>query len=161
MKAKHHFWSSALAGGGLYLATGSSAAIAGAMIGGFLIDADHILDQMWSIYRGAPYLSSQKTDDEKTDSRAFKNLFTRFVRRRKLIRLPLIFHSYELFATLVLFTVSAPTPFMTGLTAGYALHITLDLVRHRHEFRSPFFYLISYRLTRGFRRDRLIKSRYL
>ncbi len=145
----------------MYLATGSSAAIAGAIVGGFLIDADHIIDQMWSIYRGAPLMGNPKAADEGGAPGAFKSLFTRFVRRRKLIRLPLIFHSYELFAALVLLTAFAPTPFMTGLTVGYALHIALDFIRHRHEFRSPFFYLISYRLARGFRRDRLIKSRYL
>lgn len=161
MKAKHHFWSSALAGGGLYLATGSSAAIAGAMIGGFLIDADHIFDQAWSIYLGAPYLSNPKTNDASTAPGAFEVLVARFARRRKLIRLPLVFHSYEMFTALILITVSAPTPFTMGLTVGYALHITLDFIRHGHEFRSPFFYSIAYRLMRGFRRDRLIKPGYM
>jgi len=42
MKAKHHFWSSLAAGGALYWATGSSAALAGSMLGGFFIDSDHI-----------------------------------------------------------------------------------------------------------------------
>ncbi|HKY04117.1 MAG TPA: hypothetical protein VJQ56_04460, partial [Blastocatellia bacterium] len=143
MKAKHHFWSSALAGGGLYLVTGSSAAIAGAMVGGFLIDADHVLDQMWSIYRGAPFMRRPKANDSDRAPGGFKGLYKRFVRRRKLVRLPLIFHSYELFAVLVLLSVFAPTPFRTGLVAGYALHIALDFIRHRHEFRSPFFYSIS------------------
>ena len=46
MKAKHHFWSSLVAGGALYWATGSSAALAGSMLGGFLIDGDHIIDQI-------------------------------------------------------------------------------------------------------------------
>src|SRR6266850_882151 len=54
VKAKHHFWSSLAAGGALYWATGSSAALAGTILGGFLIDADHIIDQLWSIRHGAP-----------------------------------------------------------------------------------------------------------
>jgi len=47
------------------------------------------------------------------------------------------------------------------LMSGYVLHLSLDLLRHHHEFRSPFFYLMSYRLSQGFRRDRLIKADYL
>ena len=42
MKAKHHFWSSLAVGGALYWATGSSAALAGSMVGGFLIDTNVI-----------------------------------------------------------------------------------------------------------------------
>ena len=55
MKAKHHFWSSVVTGGVLYWATGSVTAFTGAIIGGFLIDSDHIIDQMWSIRYGAPF----------------------------------------------------------------------------------------------------------
>ncbi len=158
MKAKHHFFSSLAVGGALYAATASSAALAGAMIGGFLIDADHAIDQLWSIASGAPYLKQRFTTDEPGGSRGF---LARYVRRRKLTRLPLIFHSYELMAALVVLTLMARTPLMIGLLAGYMLHIALDMYRHHHEFRSPFFYLIAYRLTRGFRRDRLIKPEYL
>jgi hypothetical protein len=53
------------------------------------------------------------------------------------------------------------SPFLIGLASGYLLHIALDLIRHHGEFRSPFFYLLSYRVFLGFRRDRLIKSDYL
>jgi len=62
---------------------------------------------------------------------------------------------------LVILAATLRTPFTTGLVAGYLLHIALDLIRHHHEFRSPLFYLISYRLARGFRRERLIKPEYL
>jgi hypothetical protein len=63
MKAKHHFWSSLAAGGALYWATGSSAALAGSMVGGFLIDADHIIDQLWSIRHGAPFRRKRVAED--------------------------------------------------------------------------------------------------
>ena len=56
MKAKHHFWSSLAAGGALYWATGSSAALVGSMVGGFVIDADYIIDQLWSIRKHSQVL---------------------------------------------------------------------------------------------------------
>lgn len=155
MKAKHHFWSSLAAGGALYWATGSSAALAGAMLGGFAIDADHILDQWWSIRRGAPVA------DSKAGLPGAKSLFARYFRRRKLVRLPLIFHAYELFAVIAVLTLTRRTPFLIGLLSGYALHLALDMIRHHHEFRSPLFYLLAYRLSQGFRRDQLIKPEHL
>jgi xanthine/uracil permease len=78
-----------------------------------------------------------------------------------LIRMPLIFHSYELLAAAILVAAMVRTALLLGIVAGYALHIALDMIRHQHEFRSPLFYLLLYRLRFGFRRDRLIKPEYL
>ena len=161
MKAKHHFWSSLAAGGALYWATGSSAALAGTMVGGFLIDSDHIIDQLWSIRHGAPFRKDRISDDAAKASRATRDGFVSHLRPRKLLRLPLIFHSYELLVAITVATLYLRTPFLIGLMSGYVLHLSLDLLRHHHEFRSPFFYLMSYRLSQGFRRDRLIKADYL
>lgn len=155
MKPKHHFWSSLAAGGALYWATGSSAALGGAMLGGFAIDADHVLDQWWSIRKGADLVSAG------SGVRPAQSLYARYLRRRKLLRLPLLFHSYELLAVLIVLTSSLHTPFLIGLLSGYVLHLSLDVIRHHHEFASPFFYLLSYRMARGFQRDRLIKPEYL
>lgn len=162
MKPKHHFWSSLAAGGALYWATGSSAALAGSMIGGFVIDADHIIDQLWSIRRGAPFRREQ---DHGPGSHSMIGgthaWLVKHFRARKLLRLPLIFHSYELLAVITILTLNSRTPFLIGLLSGYVLHLTLDMIRHHHEFRSPLFYLLSYRLAQGFRRDQLIKPEYL
>ena len=155
MKAKHHFWTSLAAGGALYWATGSSVALAGSMLGGFFIDSDHVIDQLWSITKGAPFTKGS------APNKAGSGWAARYLRRRKLVRLPLIFHSFELLAVLIILAAYFRTPFLIGLTSGYALHLSLDLVRHYHEFRSPFFYLILYRSSQGFRRDRLIKPEYL
>jgi hypothetical protein len=155
MKAKHHFLSSLAAGGALYYVTGSGASLAGSMVGGFFIDGDHFIDQLWSIYRRAPYLEGAAVIDRS------HSIAARYLRRRKLVRLPLIFHSYELLAALVIVAASLRTDFLIGLVTGYALHLSLDLVRHHHEFRSPFFYLLLYRMAQGFRRDRLIKPEFL
>jgi len=162
MKAKHHFWTSLAAGGALTWATGSSAALAGAMLGGFIIDSDHVFDQLWSIREGAPLTRSAARQQAKSDSESGARAWVmRYIRRRKLVRLPLFFHSYEMLALLTALTISWRTPFLIGLTMGYALHVACDLVRHYHEFRSPFFYFLLYRLSRRFRRDRLIKPEYL
>ena len=159
MKAKHHFWSSLAVGGVLYLSTQSFTVVAGTMLGGFFIDADHVVDQLWSIYHGAPH--TKKAAALAARQKGLKGWVARFVYRRKLTRLPLIFHSYELMTVLLICTLIWRTPFFTGLLAGYVLHILLDLYRHHTEFRSPFFYSIFFRMTQGFRRDSLIKSDYL
>ena len=160
MKAKHHFWSSLVTGGALYWATGSVAALTGSMIGGFLIDSDHLIDQIWSIRYGAPL---RRPPSEHIDQRPGNPVSwaMNFLRPRKLLRLPLVFHSYELLALISIITIVLRTPFLIGLLTGYVLHLALDMMRHHHEFTSPFFYLISYRLWRGFRRDVLIKREYL
>lgn len=159
MKAKHHFWSSLAVGGALYWATGSSAALAGTMVGGFLIDSDHLIDQLWSVRYGAPF--RRKPKEYNASARGMRAWLVNHLRPRKLLRLPLIFHSYELLAVLAMVTAYLRTPFLIGLVSGYLLHLSLDMLRHHHEFRSPFFYLLSYRLSHGFRRDELIKPDYL
>ena len=83
------------------------------------------------------------------------------IRRRKLIRLPLIFHSYELAVALAAVTLYYKTPFLIGLLGGYVLHLALDLWRHYHELQSPLFYLLGYRLWHRFRRDSLVKADYI
>src|SRR5262245_42616806 len=164
MKVTTHVWTSLAAGSGLWWATGSSTELAGAIIGGVLIDADHILDQLWSIRRGAPYAGAEQmlpgASARESPARSWWTWLDLF-RRRKLLRLSLILHSYELLAVGILLGAIIRTPLMVGIMAGYALHISLDLIRHHHEFLSPSFYLLSYRLRVGFRRDRLIKPEYL
>src|ERR1700694_3456465 len=162
MKAKHHFWSSLAAGGALYWATGSSAALAGSMVGGFLIDADHLIDQLWSIRHGAPFRRQITARNHgKGSMDATRAWLINYLRPRKLLRLPLIFHSYELVVVITILTLNLRTPFLIGLLSGYLLHLSLDMVRHHREFRSPLFYLLSYRMAQRFQRDRLIKTEYL
>jgi hypothetical protein len=129
------------------------------MIGGFVIDADHVIDQMWSIRHGAPF--RRKDEDRKIGESTRMAWLAKLLRPRRLVRLPLVFHSYELLVLFAVLTLLLRTPFLIGLLAGYALHLVLDIVRHHHEFRSPLFYLLAYRLTQRFRRDRLIKTEYL
>lgn len=159
MKAKHHFWSSLAVGGVLYLSTKSIAAFTGTLIGGFFIDADHLVDQLWSIYNGAPH--TKRSSALAAQEKGLRGWTAHFLHRRKLTRLPLIFHSYELMVALLLLTLKRPTAFLIGLLVGYFLHLALDLYKHYDEFRSPFFYSFFFRLGRGFRRERLVKSDYL
>lgn len=159
MKAKHHFFSSLAVGGALYFFTRDAASLAGAMIGGFLIDADHAIDQLWAAARRAPLTKKIKEGD--VEERGLHAWWTRYIRRRKLVRLPLIFHSYEILVALSIMAIIIRAPFLISLVAGYALHLALDFIRHHHEFRSPLFYLLLYRLAHRFRRERLVKSEYL
>jgi hypothetical protein len=166
MKAKTHLWSSLAVGAALGFATRSPAAIGGALIGGFAIDADHLIDQLWSIAVAAQVKarSVNASDAEKTgpgNSSRVTTWLRQLFRRRPLLRLPLIFHSYELLLIAGGLLAFDRTPFIAGLVIGYALHLSLDLTRHHHEFRSPLFYLLSYRMARGFRRELLIKPEYL
>ena len=162
MKAKHHFWSSLAVGGALYWATGSSAALAGSMVGGFLIDADHLIDQVWSIRHGAPFRRQLPgRNPGKGSMNGTRAWLINYLRPRKLLRLPLILHSYEWLAVITILTLNLRTPFLIGLLLGYLLHLSLDMIRHHREFRSPLFYLLSYRLAQRFQRDRLIKTEHL
>src|SRR2546425_12183756 len=129
MKAKHHFWSSLAAGGALYWATGSGAALAGTMLGGFVIDADHIIDQWWSIRHGAPFRRNPESANTAGSSSAgaIRAWLADRLRPRKLLRLPLVFHSYELVAAITVTTLTFRTPFLIGLLSGYVLHLALDM----------------------------------
>lgn len=159
MKAKHHFWSSVAAGGLVSLLTHNYESFIGTIIGGFFIDADHVVDQLWSIYQDAPH--SRKSSAIALQEKGFRGWVARYIRRRKLVRMPLIFHAYELLIVLMALTIYLRTPFLIGLLVGYVLHLSLDLYRHHNEFCSPLFYSLLYRLTKGFRRDSLIKGEYL
>ena len=158
MKAKHHFWSSLVAGGALYFATGSNWSFTGAMLGGFLIDADHVIDQWWTITREAPLLNRAVV--KPVDKSNMQGLVRQYFRRRKLLRLILILHSYELFFILGVCSFIYKTPFLIGLSCGYALHLALDLWRHHHEFTSPLFYFLFYRALHRFKREELIVAKY-
>jgi hypothetical protein len=159
MKAKHHFWSSIAVGGFAYFILHSPAAFFGTLVGGFFIDADHVVDQLWSIYEGAPH--TRKSSALASQQQGVRGWMARYIRRRKLVRLPLIFHSYELLIVLTTLAISLQTPLIIGLLVGYALHLALDIYKHHHEFRSALFYSILYRLAKGFRRDRMIRHEYL
>ena len=158
MKAKHHLWTSLAVGGFAYFMTHSAESFVGIMVGGFLIDADHLVDQLWSINQGAPH--TRKSAALEARQQGLRGWIARFIQRRKLVRLPLVFHSYELMIILSTLVFFLRIPFLIGLLAGYVLHIALDIYRHHHEYRSSFFYSIIYRLMKGFRRDRLIKPEY-
>lgn len=159
MKAKDHLWTSVLAGSCLYIINGSMLSIIGALAGGFLIDADHVLDQLWSIRQGSPHM--RKNTGTTVAKHKFAYFYSRFIKRRKLVRLPLIFHGYEYAILLSFLLLKIQTPFFTGFVVGYCLHLVLDLYRHFHELNSPLFYSIIYRSVFGFKRERLVKAEYL
>lgn len=132
------------------------------MLGGFLIDADHVVDQFWAIRQNAPHTRQMAAASQAPMAPSvWRRWYTRYLRRRKLLRLPLVLHSYELWLLLLVVTLLMRSPLLLGLAAGYSLHLALDIWRHYHEFRSPLFYSLLYRMRHGFRRQRLIKEEYL
>ena len=162
MKAKHHFVSSLAAGGILLAVTGKVSVLSGTLVGGFLIDLDHVIDRLWSRKVLATEHGSDETEGAATiSSGSLSSLTRRILGSRKLLRLPLVFHSYELLVVLAIATLVTRNAFLIGLVVGYALHLALDLYRHHHEFQSPLFYMLTYRMAQGFKRERLIKPRYL
>ncbi|HYM00593.1 MAG TPA: hypothetical protein VEZ90_16680, partial [Blastocatellia bacterium] len=131
MKVKHHFWSSLVLGGAMSVAAHSTSPLAGAMIGGFVIDSDHVIDHIWSIAHGYPYMKSSRGRAAKWKERGKPwSFLAPLVLRRKLIRLPLLLHSYELLVITIAVAVGVHSPFLIALAAGYALHLTLDFIRH-------------------------------
>jgi hypothetical protein len=99
------------------------------MLGGYLIDADHIIDQLWSIRHGAPLRRPVKHRSGMLKAAGTRAWLADQVRPRKLLRLPLILHSYELLAAVAVLTLALSTPFLLGLLTGYVLHLALDMLR--------------------------------
>src|SRR5215467_10833610 len=125
MKVRTHLWTSIALGSGLWLVTGSSSALVGAIAGGVLIDADHVFDQFWSIRGGAPYRRPGKEATELRDAESSISSgiastksgpppVRDWFRLRKLVRLPLIFHSYELLIVVIVAAAILRTPVMLG-----------------------------------------------
>src|SRR5262249_19441758 len=114
MKVRTHLWTSIAAGGGLWWATGSSMALVGAVI-----DGDHLLDHFWSIRYGAPYARAKPAGAAPADAANSPPVQSSsdWWRRRKLVRLPLIFHSYELLVAALILAGIARTPLVVGIAA--------------------------------------------
>jgi hypothetical protein len=124
MKAKHHFLVVTSHRRSALLATGSVSALAGSLIGGFLIDSDHIIDQIWSMRYGAPLRQPPSQHVEHRTGKPVSWAMS-FLRPRKLLRLPLVFHSYELLALITIITIVLRTPLLDW--AINRIRITLSI----------------------------------
>ncbi len=79
----------------------------------------------------------------------------------KLSKLYLVLHSYEIVPLLFLiFHLIGWNNFTIGITTGYILHLTVDQFTNMRDFAcKPLFYFFTYRLSKGFKRELLVKGK--
>lgn len=120
-----------VAGAALYAAFRSPSMAAASLIGGVLVDVDHMMDYLME--RGMP--------------KAPRDFFDHFYRQRH-IRIVLVLHAWEWF--LVMAAVGYFTgwsPWLAGLFIGYAHHLISDTMVNGMLVRS---YSFLWRASRGF-----------
>lgn len=137
-----HLITTAIAGAGVYAATGSAPLVAGLVAGGFLMDVDHALD----------YVLFERQRDLRPGA------FLRYYLSGKTQRVVLLLHSYELVALLALAAWATGAVPLWGYLLGVALHLPLDIIFNgRIHARSLVpFYSFAYRCRVGFRSADLI-----
>ncbi len=131
MKVSSHIAVSAAASAAVYLVSGSIAAAIGCLIGGVLIDLDHVVDYVLNY---GPAIRPAR-------------LFHAF-KYESMKHIVVFLHSWELvFAALVALWLTGWEPFAAGLAGGAGLHLLLDTLFNKHSAPA---YFISFRLFHGF-----------
>jgi hypothetical protein len=142
MRPKYHAIATAAAAVPVYALTGSPALTAAFAAPCLLIDVDHLLDfVLW--------------EKRPLDPR-------RFLKEgvpRTWPRLVYILHGYEWIALLALISWQTRSPFVTALAAGWLAHVLIDDLGNRlpsnPTWLNPLFYFITFRMSVGFRRERI------
>src|SRR2546426_7289674 len=131
-----HLVTTAIAGGAVLASTGSIPLTAGVVAGGFLIDADHLVD----------YVLVERRRE--LTPAAFLRHYTEGHTRRVVLAL----HSYEVFLALATLAWWLDSPWLAGYLAGGAMHLGLDIVFNgRLTPRNIFaFYSLGFRLAHAF-----------
>lgn len=114
----------------------SLALTAGIAAGGFLIDVDHALD----------YLVFEGQRDLRPDT------FLRYHLERRMKRVVLVLHSYELFAGLGVLAWWLDVPVLWGYLMGALMHLALDIIFNGELTPRSIsaFYSFTYRLAHRF-----------
>jgi hypothetical protein len=131
-----HLLTTAVAGGAVFAGTGSIPLTAGLVVGGFLIDVDHVVD----------YLLVER--QRELTPAAFLRHYTEGHARRMV----LAFHSYEVFLALAALAWWLGSGWLTGYLAGGVMHLVLDIgFNGRLTPRNIFaFYSFGFRWAHGF-----------
>ena len=131
-----HLVTTAIAGGAVLASTGSIPLTAGLVVGGFLIDVDHVVD----------YLLVERRRELTPD--AFLRYYTEGHARRMVLAL----HSYEVFLALAALAWWLGSVWVAGYLAGGAMHLALDIgFNGRLTPRNIFaFYSFGFRWAHGF-----------
>lgn len=140
MKPSIHALASAGAAAVSFALTSSAETSLAIVVSGVFIDIDHVFDYLREYgFRPRPVF--------------FYSVFRRIVFKR----LFLIFHSWELLATLWALTFLAQTPpILLGCAIGITLHLIMDQIGNQV---FPLTYFITWRLRHGFLADRIVKHR--
>jgi hypothetical protein len=143
VKVHHHAAASTAIGGALYAATASPWAAVACILGGVLIDVDHLLDF---------FIQARQ--------RFTPAVFFRWSYSSCCEKYFLPFHSYELLALVAVLAVLYPHPAVVGLAAGIGAHMAMDQYGNRMVGPSlrmrQGFYFLSWRALLGFRKDKLL-----
>jgi len=131
-----------VAAGGVAAAIGSLPLTVGVVVGGFLIDLDHLAD----------YLVIERQRDLRPGA------FLRFYLEGRARRVVLVLHSYELFALLGLLAWWHASLALGGYLIGALMHLVLDIVFNgKLTPRSiVLFYSFAYRLAHRFDAEALV-----
>lgn len=139
MKASAHVYASAAAGGAACWLTGSAAAGAACLLGGVLLDLDHLPDFL---------LDSEEPFTVKN--------FLSWCYDLKWKKVYLLLHSYELYALLALSGFFFRSPAFYGFLLGMGLHLLMDQAGNR--FLNKWFYFFVFRYRSGFAFDALTRA---
>ncbi len=139
MKPSVHVSTSAILATAIYAYSRSVPEAASCLVGGVLIDLDHVVD--FHLFSGERF--------------SLTNFFS-WCNESRWQRLTVIFHSYELLGILCAIAYYLDNAVLRGIIWGAGLHLLLDQIGNLRTFRlSPWFYLLGYRIVMGFRRDKL------
>ena len=131
-----HLVTTAIAGGAVLAATGSVQLTMGLVLGGFLIDVDHMVD----------YLLVERR------SELTPAAFLRYYTEGRMRRLVLALHSYEALLAVAALAWWLDSLWLAGYLAGGAMHLALDIgFNGRLTPKNIFaFYSFGFRWAHGF-----------
>ncbi len=143
MKPASHIAISSALGAFIYMSLGSLPASASCLLGGVLIDIDHLVD--YFVYAGAHFRVHE---------------FVEACHEHRLKRLYLFFHSYELLGLLILITyLSGWNMVLLGLSVGTSAHLLCDQIVNGRKYKTrTYFYFLLFRISRGFRTESLVRE---
>ncbi len=141
MKPTAHVYTSAIMATVLYAHSHSVPESTVCFVSGVLIDLDHVVDYF--------LFSPRKISLER-----FLSWF-----EYGWHRVTLVFHSYELFSLLLVAAFYLDSPLLRGIFWGTGLHLLLDQIWNLKKYKlSPWFYFLVFRISAGFRREKMQAS---
>jgi len=139
MMPQYHIAASSILAVAFYYLTNSVSASFLCFFSGFCIDIDHLLD-FW-LYKKRIAFSEE----------VFQDFYIKWD------KVPVLLHSVELLIPLwSLGYAFTPVSFVVAVSAGFVLHIILDLFTNETK---PLGYFLSYRLVKGFDKKFICGSR--